>query len=222
MADADGTSPPTRENELAELRAAMSSAQQSASAPRGVAPSPQSGRRARAPSPPRPDVATAGRDADPYDVARHMVLRLLTMAPRSRSELARKLELRGCAPEVAARVLDRMEEVGLVDDAAYAAMLVRSKQSTRGLARPALRAEMRRKGVSRDVMEDALGQVSAEDEHEAAARLVAKRLDTMHGLDATVQARRLAGMLARKGYGGALARQVIREALRDAPEHQRD
>ncbi len=222
MADADGTSTASRETELAELRAALSSAQQGASAPREAAPSSGSGRQRQAPSPPPPDMATAGRDADPYEVARHMVLRMLTMAPRSRSELARKLELRGCAPEVASRVLDRMEEVGLVDDAAYAAMLVRSKQSTRGLARPALRAEMRRKGLPRDVMEDALNQVSADDEHEAAARLVAKRLDTMHGLDATVQARRLAGMLARKGYGGALARQVIREALRGAPQHQRD
>ncbi|MEP7161201.1 MAG: regulatory protein RecX [Dermatophilaceae bacterium] len=221
MADVHGKSPVSREIELAELRAALSSVRQGASAPPGVAPSPGSGWR-RKPSPPPPDMAGAGRDADPDEVARLMVLRQLTMAPRSRSELARKLEQRGCAPEVAARVLDRMEQVGLVDDVAYAAMLVRSKRSTRGLARPALRAEMRRKGVSREVMEDALGQVSADDEHEAAARLVAKKLATMHGLDATVQARRLAGMLARKGYDGALARQVIREALREAPEHQRD
>ena len=44
----------------------------------------------------------------------------------------------------------------------------------------------------------------------------------MAGLDAVVQTRRLAGMLARKGYGPELSMRVIREALAEAPEHQRD
>ena len=155
-------------------------------------------------------------------MARQIVLRQLTMAPRSRVELERKLAQRGCDPEVAGVVLDRMEEVGLVDDAAYAAMFVRAKQSTRGLARTALRAELRRKGVPPDVVAGALDQVSEEDERDEAARLVAKKLATMHGLPAATQARRLAGMLARKGYPGSLAHQVVREALENAPEHRRD
>ncbi len=150
------------------------------------------------------------------------MLRQLTMAPRSRVELERKLAQRGCDPDVARVVLDRMEQVGLVDDAAYAAMFVRSKQSTRGLAKTALRGELRRKGVPAEVLEGALDQVSEADERDEAVRLVAKKLATMHGLPAATQARRLAGMLARKGYPGSLAHQVVREALAAAPEHQRD
>ncbi|MCB1255129.1 MAG: regulatory protein RecX [Austwickia sp.] len=166
----------------------------------------------------------AGRDPepDPHDVARQMVLRQLTMAPRSRAELEKKLAQRGCDEQVARVVLDRMEEVGLVDDEAYAGMLVRSRQSGRGLARRALRAELRKKGVQTDVIEEAVGQVSEDDERDEARRLVDKKLRGMAGLDAQVQARRLAGMLARKGYGGEVAYSVIREAIRDAPEHQRD
>jgi regulatory protein len=44
----------------------------------------------------------------------------------------------------------------------------------------------------------------------------------MHGLPAQVQARRLAAMLGRKGYGSELSYAMVREALREAPEHQRD
>ena len=127
-----------------------------------------------------------------------------------------------CLVGVATTVLDRLEEVGLVDDAAYAGMLVRSQQVGRGLARRALAQELRRKGVDDDTARGALDMVGEHDEEERARALVAKKMRSMSGLDAVVQTRRLAGMLARKGYGSDIAMRVVREAVRDAPEHQRD
>ncbi|NNG39546.1 regulatory protein RecX [Flexivirga sp. ID2601S] len=144
------------------------------------------------------------------------------MAPRSRKQLADKLRQRGCTDEVAAEVLDRMEEVGLIDDAAYAGMLVRSQQASRGLARGALRQELRRKGVDDEIARAQLDEIDEESERERARALADKKLRSMHGLDATVQTRRLAGMLARKGYSPSVAWSVIREAIADAPEHQPD
>ena len=55
-----------------------------------------------------------------------------------------------------------------------------------------------------------------------ARALVAKKLRSMHGLTAEVQTRRLAGMLARKGYSSSTSFAVIREAIAEAPEHQPD
>jgi regulatory protein len=155
-------------------------------------------------------------------VARQIVLRQLAMAPRSRHQLRDKLRQRHCPDDVAEAVLDRMEEVGLVDDEAYAGMLVRSQQASRGLARRALARELRTKGVDDETARETLEAIDPATERELAARLVAKRLRTMHGLDVTVQTRRLAGMLARKGYPADMAMAVIREAIADAPEHQRD
>jgi regulatory protein len=155
-------------------------------------------------------------------VARAIVLRQLAMAPRSRAQLEKKLRQRGCADDVAEQVLDRMTEVGLIDDEAYAEILVRSKQSGRGLARKALAHELRKQGIDGEVAEGALSQVAPSDERDKAEELVAKKLRTMHGLDATTQARRLAGMLARKGYSGEVAWPVIRDAVDGAVEHQRD
>jgi len=144
------------------------------------------------------------------------------MAPRSRAQLADKLKAKGCPEDVSARVLDRMAQVGLVDDAAYAQLLVRSQQVGRGLARRALGRELRAKGIDDDLAEQTLADIGDEHEREQARRLVAKRLKSLHGLDPQVQARRLAGMLARKGYPSGMCWAVIREAIADAPEHQPD
>ncbi|WP_346770760.1 regulatory protein RecX [Luteipulveratus flavus] len=189
----------------------------------------QETRPARQSSARRPDVPddpgrAAAQDVEPdaHEVARAIVLRQLTMAPRSRQQLADKLRQKGCDEQVAHEVLDRMEEVGLVDDEAYAQLVVRSQQSGRGLARRALRQELRRKGVDDDVAGATLEQIGDEEEKERARELVAKKLRSMHGLDAAVQTRRLAGMLARKGYSSSVSWQVIREAITDAPEHQPD
>ncbi|OFS15840.1 hypothetical protein HMPREF3099_01000 [Kytococcus sp. HMSC28H12] len=156
-------------------------------------------------------------------MARAIVLRQLTAAPRSRRQLEDKLAQRGCDPEVARVVLDRMEAVGLVDDEAYAHMLVRSQQQGRGLARRGLAHELRRKGIDEEVAQQALAdEVTPDGERARAEQLVAKKLRTMSGLDRQVKTRRLAGMLARKGYSGEVAYSVIREALDQDPEHQRD
>ncbi|MER7071103.1 regulatory protein RecX [Terrabacter sp. NPDC000476] len=173
-------------------------------------------------APPPEDTEAQPPEADADSVARAIVLRQLSMAPRSRVQLEKKLRQRGCADDVAARVLDRMTEVGLVDDEAYAQMLVRSKQSDRGLARRALAHELRKQGIDQELADEALEQVGPGDERLRAEQLVAKKLRSMRGLAPDVQARRLAGMLARKGYPGEMAWPVIRDALDGLPEHERD
>jgi SOS response regulatory protein OraA/RecX len=161
-------------------------------------------------------------EADAESVARAIVLRQLSMAPRSRAQLEKKLRQRGCEDDVAAKVLDRMTEVGLIDDEAYAQMLVRSKQSDKGLARRALAHELRKQGIDQEIADEALGQVGAGDERLRAEQLVAKKLRSMRGLAPEVQTRRLAGLLARKGYSGEVAWPIIRDAVDGLPEHGRD
>lgn len=171
---------------------------------------------------PAPDARTQGREPDPHDVARQIVLRQLAMTPRSRAQLEQKLAQRGCAADVAAAVLDRMTEVGLVDDEAFAGMLVRSEQAGRGLAKRALARELRTKGIGDDLANEALDSISDADERDRARVLVDKKLRAMHGLGIEVQTRRLAAMLARKGYSSSVSYAVIREAIADAPEHLPD
>jgi regulatory protein len=152
-------------------------------------------------------------DADPASVARNIVLRQLTMAPRSRAQLAQKLADRGTPTDVADRVLDRMEQVGLVDDVAFAEAWVRSRAQSRGLSRRALAHELRGKGIDDETARAALDQVDDDAELAAARDLVARRLPAMHGLARDKQVSRLVGMLARKGYASGVAFRVVRDAV---------
>lgn len=152
-------------------------------------------------------------DADPEEVARTILLRRLTAAPRTRAELASDLSGRGVPDDVAERVLDRFEEVGLVDDEAFAAAWVRSRHAGRGLGRRALATELRRKGVDDDTVREAVAEVSDDDERARAAELVRRRLASMSGVDRGAAARRLVGMLARRGYPSGLAASVVSQAL---------
>ena len=144
-------------------------------------------------------------------VARAVVLRQLTMAPRSRTQLATKLTLREIPVDVAQRVLDRFEQVGLVDDAAFAAGWVRARQATRG--RRALAHELRAKGIDDDLAAQALDVIGDDAERQAAAELVARRLPATRGLERDRRIRRLVAMLARRGFGGGLAMRVVCEGI---------
>ncbi len=152
-------------------------------------------------------------EPDPESVARTICLNLLTGAPRSRGELATALRKRRVPDEVAQRVLDRLTEVNLIDDVAYAEAYVESRQRSRGLARSALRQELRRKGVDDGVAAAAVEQIDADDEEAAARELVDKRLPATTGLAPPARLRRLTGMLMRKGYPAGLAYRVVRDAL---------
>jgi regulatory protein len=164
------------------------------------------------------DVEERGPEADHEAVARKILLDQLTGQARSRAELATKLARRNVPDDVAAPLLDRFEEVGLVDDAAFAREWTRSRQTSRGLARRALGMELRRKGVDQEVIDEALEQVTDDSEREAARRLVQRKLRSLGSLDEVTQVRRLVGMLGRKGYGPGLAFAVVREVVGEAAE----
>jgi regulatory protein len=181
-----------------------------------------SGRGARRPGnddPLNPEVVPGSAEdemGDPESVARGICLRALTGAPKTRSQLADLLAERGVPDDAAETVLDRFTEVGLIDDAAFARAWVSSRQAGRGLARRALSAELRAKGVEPEVAAEAVDAVGDDDEREAARRLVDRKVGAMRRLDRTTATRRLMGMLARKGYNGGLAAAVVREALDSA------
>ena len=154
-----------------------------------------------------------GPQADPEQVARSILLRRLEAAPRTRAQLEATLRERDVPDEVAARVLDRFEEVGLIDDRLFARMWVDSRQAGRLLSRRALSAELRRRGVADEVVRDAVETVSAEDELEAARAIARRKARSVVGLPRATQVRRLSGALARRGYGPGITAQVVREVL---------
>lgn len=155
-------------------------------------------------------------------MARAIALRMLTGAPRSRAQIAERMAQRNVPEEIAAKVLDRFTEVGLIDDAAYAEMLVRTRHNERGLAGRALAQELHRKGVDAETANEALAAVQPEDEAERALELVRRKARSTTGVDPVKRRRRLVSMLARKGYGPGVALRAVDEVLgeeKDAESH---
>jgi len=163
------------------------------------------------PSPGSP--ADDGPQADPVEVARTICLTQLTAGPRSRAQLAAVLQRKGVPAEAAVAVLDRLTDVGLIDDAAFARAWVESRQSGRGLSRRALAHELRARGVAPLELESAVATIDEQSETETARRLVQRKIRGTRDLDEAVRVRRLAGMLARKGYPPGLSMKVVRDAL---------
>jgi regulatory protein len=158
-------------------------------------------------------VADESRRDDPEARARQVCLRLLTLAPRTRAQLAAALARHGIPDEVAGDVLSRFTDAGLIDDATFAKAWVESRHQGRGLSTRTLRAELRRRGVDDGQIQDAVDQLGPDAEVETARLLVRKKLAATQGQPPAARTRRLAGMLARKGYPPGLAFRVIREAL---------
>jgi regulatory protein len=176
-------------------------------------PGPRRRRRFGSGQPPTPADPALDQPADPESVARTILLDKLAAQPRTRAELADLLAEREIPDEIAAALLDRFSEVGLIDDAAFATAWVESRHRGRGLGKRALAQELRRKGVDDELARDALDELDPDQEEATARALVRKKLPSMRSLERQVAMRRLLGMLARKGYPGSLAMTVIKQEL---------
>jgi regulatory protein len=166
---------------------------------------------------PPPSTSETSRE----EQARALCLRLLTARARTRAELEGQLTKRGYPDGVSARVLDRLSHVGLVDDADFAEQWVRSRRVNAGKGKRALAAELRNKGVDDEVINEALAGIDAGAERQRAEQLVRDKLrrEKLGDGDDTKVARRLVGMLARRGYSQTMAFDVVKAEL--AAEYER-
>jgi len=153
--------------------------------------------------------AEGGTEAQAKDAC----LRLLTDRARSRSELETKLSGRGFEPEIITKVLDRLQEIGLIDDADFANQWVHSRHTYSGKGKRALAVELRLKGIDQDVASEALSQIDPEDERERAAELVRRKLKNKPVDDRDKVTRRLVSMLARKGYSAGMSYEVVKAEM---------
>ncbi|MGK8523263.1 recombination regulator RecX [Nocardia asteroides] len=158
----------------------------------------------------------AGSEGGTVEQAKEACLRLLAVRARSRAELAQRLTAKGFPPEVSERALDRLTEVGLIDDAAFAEQWVHSRHTFSGKGRQALAQELRRKGVAQSDAASALDAITADDEEARATELVRRKMRSLpRDLDQDKTVRRLVGMLARRGYGQSTAYRVVKAELAD-------
>lgn len=153
------------------------------------------------------------------DRAKTTILNILSMVAKTQSQLEQRLTEKGHSPEVIEEAINRMIEVGVIDDAAFARNYTSSLHDGRGLARKAISRELHQKGIDQETIEEALESIDLDAERERAVDLVRKKARSTANLDPQARVRRLVGMLARKGYPGNIAFSVVKEVLaEESPE----
>ncbi|MBC3185382.1 regulatory protein RecX [Corynebacterium sp. zg-331] len=151
---------------------------------------------------------------------RESALGLLDYRARSRRELQRRLLDKDYDPALVTEVLNDLQEVGLVDDAAFAQEWVRQRSRGRGKSSRALAQELKDKGVADRECQEALGQISREEERETARGLARKKASGIKEVprDYRGQAkdlRRVVGVLARRGFSEGMSLALAREAVEE-------
>jgi len=150
---------------------------------------------------------------DPEAKARQICLRLLTVSPRTRAQLAQALSRRGVPDQAAEAVLSRFTDAGLIDDAAFARAWVESRHHSRGLSRRSLSDELKRRGVDSEEIREAVGTLDPEQETATARYLVERKMASSRGRPPEARVRQAASLLARKGYPASLSFRLIKEVL---------
>jgi regulatory protein len=160
------------------------------------------------------DAEPSGRASMRREVrAENVSMHALTRRGMSRWELEKTLLSRELDGEAVEAELDRLEGVGLLDDAALAETFVRTQHDRKGLGRGAISAELRRRHIDQEHIDAALEQVDDDEEQTRATELAVKRAGQLSSYDLETAKRRLHGFLSRKGYSSAIVRAAIDEAL---------
>jgi regulatory protein len=153
-------------------------------------------------------------------------LSMLASQARSARDLERRLVRKGEDPSYVRSAIERLLAAGLVDDAAFARQLARSKLLGAGHSTRRLQQELGKRGVAHDVADEAVNEVVEQegvDQLSLAETAARKKLRTLHDVDVATQRRRLYGFLARRGYEPDTIRRALeslgREPIVDESQH---
>lgn len=135
-------------------------------------------------------------DPASVEAAKKRALWLLDKRDYSRAELLKKLTEKGYAEETAAAAADRLAELGFVDDARYAPIVVRH-YAAKGYGARRVQAELQRRGIPKELWDAAMEEMPAQDE--SVDRLLRSR---MRGADSSDRAalKKASDALLRRGY----------------------
>ncbi|MFT4235453.1 MAG: regulatory protein RecX [Microbacterium sp.] len=161
------------------------------------------------------DEGEGARSAPDFAQAEARLLKALSVRSLSEREARERLRKDGVDFVAAEAIIGRLLRRGAIDDAALAEQLVYAGTSRRNQGRRAIAQVLAARGIAREVIDEALAELSDDDE-ERALEFARGRAPSLTRFDDDTALRRLVGQLTRRGYGGSLVMTVARRALQEA------
>ena len=154
-----------------------------------------------------------------YDKAFRAATSRLARRPMSRGQIERKLRDLDHEADTIAQVLERLEQLQLIDDQAFGELVVRETMRGRPAGPRLLRQKLMQKGVDRQLIDGLVDHATSDDDQQAesAKELVRKKLPSLQRVDAATRQRRIYGLLARRGFTGDAVRSAM-ALLKDVDE----
>ena len=146
----------------------------------------------------------------------------LSQSDKTRAELEQKMKAKNCPEDILVETLDKMEELGYLSDQRFAESFVYNSTVLRKKGKRRVEQDLRRKGVSSEIIEEAVASTSPEEERVRAVEIVEKKLRGTAKLEPRKRKERLAGYLIRNGYDFGMAFSVVDEVLMAEGEERDD
>ncbi|MCH4160505.1 MAG: RecX family transcriptional regulator [Bifidobacterium sp.] len=148
-----------------------------------------------------------------FELCKEAALRSLDAAPRSSSDLAKRLIRKDFEENLVEDVIHRLQELGLLNDEEYAHSLLRYCLQ-RDMGARGVSMEMSRKGVDADLAAELIEQASQKGNFVESAYALGRTVERRtHGMERKVQMRRLWSAGARKGHSPDMLRQVFADVF---------
>lgn len=152
------------------------------------------------------------------EFAYQQAIYFIAYQPRTVCEVRRKLVKSGVDESVIELSVNRLIEEGYLDDRAYAADFVESKLKKYG--RKKIVYDLMKRGVSKQVIDEALMDVSLDKQKETALECALKKLYQMESsnIDFYKKKQRIYAMLCRRGYDYEIIKDIMNRITQEAPE----
>lgn len=148
--------------------------------------------------------------------ARVTALRLLTIRPRSRKELANRLKQKGYDCEQLSAVLQELQDNAYLDDEKFARWFVESKSHSKQYGRRLLYAELLKRGIQAKLAEQVTNSMlDVDQETEQALRFAQKKLRTLKKESVLQKRKKLYDALLRRGFSAEIGRRIISTVLKE-------
>ncbi len=137
---------------------------------------------------------------------------LLGYRPRSENELRQRLIQKGFDSESVENTIQKLKEKRLIDDISFSKFWADNRDNFKPQSAGLTRWELKKKGISEQVIEEVLED---QDDFSAACRAARSRAMRMTGLDRETFRRRLGGFLERRGFKYGVIKPTIEKMWRE-------